>query len=66
MTKADWVEAINSLKNIEVPAKTAQKGQNDLLDWIRDLKSTNYRLTKQMKPFVRQSHLIKTQPAENC
>ena len=58
MTKADWVEAIYSLKNLDVPAKTAQKGQNDLLDWIGDLKSMNYRILKQMKPFVRQSHLI--------
>ena len=58
MTKADWVEAIYSLKKLEVPAKTAQKGQNDFIDWIGDLKCINYRLKKQMKPFVRRSHLI--------
>ena len=58
LTKTDWVEAINLLKNLEVPAMTTSKGQNDLLDWISDLKSMNYRLTKQMKPFVRRSHLI--------
>ena len=58
MTTTDWVEAINLLKNLEVPAMTASKSQNDLLDWISDLKSMNYRLTKQMKPFVRQSQLI--------